>query len=244
MAKHATAAKKHSEEEIALVEHRLGYVFRKKALVIQALTASSADHHHHYELLEFFGDGILRHIIPNLLYERYPHANQSDLSRMYGVVSCNATLAHVALRLSLSKLIRVDGAKHKVHFKMLADVVEALVAAIEMDSSTAAVEIVCQRLFRPNLELVRFDRPIELLTRLSNGGSNSHRISFHIYPRTSKLPCPGYVGVVTKGHKTVVHNGEAINAEWAMYNAAALALLKLYPKAYPTLRGYKVNWRL
>ncbi|MCC6932102.1 MAG: ribonuclease III family protein [Deltaproteobacteria bacterium] len=230
-------------EELAKIERKLGYTFNDKVLLSTALTSSTADAKDNYEKLEFFGDGYLRYALPKLIDERYPGSHQGELTRMYSVLSCNATLAHTGLRLGVPSVVKLGNSKIKFHLKLIADVVEAIIGAVEQDSHKSDVLIqICRRIFRTNIELIRFDRPIELLTQMSSSKSNRNRISFHVYPRSSNIACSGYIAVVNKGKEVVVDNGEGINAEWAMYNAAALALLRLYPKTYPA--PLTIQWRL
>ncbi len=60
---------------------KIGYTFKNKKLLIQAVTHRSAKGEHN-ERLEFLGDSILGFVIAEALYEKFPKHCEGDLTRM------------------------------------------------------------------------------------------------------------------------------------------------------------------
>ena len=76
-------------EDLRTLERRLGFRFERRELLERALTPQSSNKADTYQVLEYCGDGALRYVIPRLLRERYPQAQQGELSRMYSSITCN-----------------------------------------------------------------------------------------------------------------------------------------------------------
>ena len=66
---------------LATLESRLGYRFRDKALLEQALTHRSYGSPHN-ERLEFLGDGVLDCVVAEALYRRFPALSEGKLTRL------------------------------------------------------------------------------------------------------------------------------------------------------------------
>lgn len=122
---------------------RLGYSFRDPALLAQAVRHSSYIHEHpelegeSYERLEFLGDAVLELVITEFLYRRFPEASEGHLSKARAGVVNENRLASVARSLELGPCLllgrgeEMQGGREKP--SILADVVEALSAAIYLD---------------------------------------------------------------------------------------------------------------
>ena len=114
------------------------------AQMIDALTHSSYVNEHpgarDYERLEFLGDAVLGLCVSELLLDHLPKASEGRLTRMRaGLVSTEA-LAAFASSLDLGRFIRFGkgAAADALQAKVLADVVEALVAAAYLDGGLEA----------------------------------------------------------------------------------------------------------
>lgn len=223
------------------LEKRIGYRFKDRALLRQALTTRFADERVNYERLEYFGDGVLRHLLPFIIDARYPKLAPGELSRRYSLLSRNTNLAFLATRLKLMPYIDF-GRRHPVfEIKLLADVVEAIFGAIHQDGGIEAPMPVCRRLFRLDLELVRFDRPDEVL--LTGLAEQRQRPTYIVHPKLwGRSHIAGYVVELKVGNQLVVPNGEGVTQDMATNRAAAIALLKLFPSRYPSdIRHF--SWR-
>jgi len=121
----------------------------------EALTHRSAGRIN-YERLEFLGDSILSLVVSQHLYERYPQANEGDLSRMRARIVRGRTLAEVAAKLGLGKQIILGQGEMKSggirRSSILADSLEALLGAILLDGGYQACQSVISRHFLPLID--------------------------------------------------------------------------------------------
>ncbi|MFB2538844.1 MULTISPECIES: ribonuclease III [unclassified Acinetobacter] len=117
--------------------NRLGYQFKQIDLFKLALTHRSISSHN-YERLEFLGDALLSSIIAKYLYDTYPKEKEGKLSRMRATLVCQDSLAKIAKDLQLGQCLILGSSEAKSggHHResILADVVEALIGAIFLDS--------------------------------------------------------------------------------------------------------------
>lgn len=116
---------------------RLGYQFQQEELLKQALTHRSVSQRSNYERLEFLGDALLGMIIGKYLYCKFPREKEGRLTRMRATLVRQEALAKIAKDLQLSKslVLSVGELKSGGHNResILADVVEAIIAAIYLD---------------------------------------------------------------------------------------------------------------
>lgn len=87
-----------------------------------------------FERLEYFGDIILKVIVNKYLFNEYPDFNQADLTEYSSILTSNKTLAKVFDILNLEKLGIILNIG-TLSVKQKADFIEALIAAIFLDSS-------------------------------------------------------------------------------------------------------------
>lgn len=116
---------------------RLGYQFKKVDLLKRALTHRSVSQLGNYERLEFLGDSLLGMIIAEYLYQNFPQEKEGQLTRMRATLVRQETLAKIAkdLQIGQSLILSVGELKSGGHNResILADVVEAIIAAIYLD---------------------------------------------------------------------------------------------------------------
>lgn len=128
---------------------RLGYRCRDAALVDAALTHRSAGGAHN-ERLEFLGDGALNFLVAELLYRRYPYADEGELSRLRASLVSGDSLAETAGGIALGEQLRLGpGELRSGGFRrhsILADALEALIGAIYLDGGLDAARRVVERL--------------------------------------------------------------------------------------------------
>lgn len=137
----------HVEEGLKVLSAKLGYCFSAPTLAVEALTHRSFDSKSNYERLEFLGDALLGAIIGEYLYHAYPALDEGRLTRMRATLVRQETLVLVANQLQLYRHVRLGagerkgGGRHRP--SILADMVEALLAAIYLDSQDWATAKAC-----------------------------------------------------------------------------------------------------
>jgi ribonuclease-3 len=118
-----------------------GHVFRDPGLLERALTHRSAAATHN-ERLEFLGDALVGMIVAEALYMRWPKAVEGELTRARAELVRESSLAAIALKLELGQRIVLGPGEMKSgghrRDSILADVLEAVVAAIYLDAGFEA----------------------------------------------------------------------------------------------------------
>lgn len=128
------------------LEARLGYRFKDRGLLETALTHSSYANEHSglssNERLEFLGDSVLGFCAAGSIYERYPEMPEGEMTRLRAELVCETNLHQVALNLGLSGYLRLgrneEGNGGRKRISILADAVEAVIAAMCIDGGLAA----------------------------------------------------------------------------------------------------------
>ena len=125
------------------LEEKIGYQFRDRSLLVTALTHSSYANEKHgesqsYERLEFLGDSILGLVTAEFLYQHEPSLPEGRMTRLRAELVCETSLHKTALALGLGSYMRLGkGEEHtggRERPSILADLVEAIIAALYLDS--------------------------------------------------------------------------------------------------------------
>jgi ribonuclease-3 len=130
-------------DEFVALEARLGYRFRDRGLVEHALTHRSRAHEDasgavvDNESLEFLGDAVLGLVVADLLYHAFPDWSEGRKSKLKAALVSAPVLARLAAAIGLGEHLLLgrgeekSGGRHKQ--ALLADALEALIAAIYLD---------------------------------------------------------------------------------------------------------------
>ncbi len=141
------------------LEAKLGYQFKRESLLKQALTHTSHFHEigdsDHNEQLEFLGDSILNLIVGEALLKAHPDYNEGQLSKLRASLVSEKSLADLGKKIELGHFLRLgkgeDRSGGRSRDSVIADTVEAVIAAIYKDSSFAQVRKVVLDLFEEKL---------------------------------------------------------------------------------------------
>ena len=130
---------------ISELEKILGYSFRNRNLLRQALTHSSYSSRlaENYERLEFLGVRVLGLAIASLLYQMFPCEPEGNLSQRHTGLVNKDCVSEVAKTLKLDKFVVVANEEIRENENVLCDVCEAVIGAIFEDAGCeTAVEFV------------------------------------------------------------------------------------------------------
>jgi len=141
------------------VERMLQHRFKNASLLETALTHASVgpEEPMHNERLEFLGDAILGMVICHHLYLRFPEVREGELTRIKSSVVSRRTLARLARKLGLGKSVRVGkgmAAQKSLPASVLANVYEALVAALYLDGGLDTASAFILRTLKEDIENV------------------------------------------------------------------------------------------
>lgn len=144
-----------NSENYKQLYHQLGYTFQDEDLLNQALTHCSMGEPNN-ERLEFLGDSILDFIVANILFDKYPDAREGNLTQQRALLVCGEVLVEIAYELQLMEFLRVGPGEDKARRRqsMFEDVVEALVAAIYLDSDLDTCKRVVRGWFTSRFDIV------------------------------------------------------------------------------------------
>jgi ribonuclease-3 len=141
-------------EFIDRLQRKLAHTFGDPALLAQALTHRSFGQPNN-ERFEFLGDSVLNCAMSMALFKRFPDLREGELSRVRASLVCQDALAHVAIDLDLGSCLRMgEGELRSGGFRrpsILADALEALIAAVCLDAGYEAARALVDRLFEPLL---------------------------------------------------------------------------------------------
>lgn len=133
--------------ELKKFEDNIGYTFTNKELLRNALTHTSYAYENKLksnEKLEFLGDAILEFIVSKYLYKNYQHLKEGEMTKVRASVVCEASLYKVAIRLNFSDFLYLGKSeianKGNKRPAILADSVEAVIAAMYLDGNIEKVE--------------------------------------------------------------------------------------------------------
>ena len=125
------------------LEEKLGYTFKNKALLENALQHSSYANEHRNagtrsnERLEFLGDAVLGVVTADYLYRRHPDLPEGDLTRIRAALVCEESLHEVARSLGLGRHLRLGRGEEqgggRERPSILADATESVFAAVYLD---------------------------------------------------------------------------------------------------------------
>ena len=131
------------------IQGSLGYVFKEKALLYEALTHRSFSQNDeqtetpHNERLEFLGDAVLGLVISESVATMFPRSTEGELSKVKAGLISRRTLAKAAKRLGLGQWLRIGRGEEVTHGRekhsLLANALEAIIGAMYLDGGLVSV---------------------------------------------------------------------------------------------------------
>lgn len=147
---------------MTVLEEKLNYHFTDRTLLQNALTHSSYANENRAsgalsnERMEFLGDSVLGMLVARHLYKTRPDLPEGDMTRLRAELVCEHSLASVAAELELGKYLRLGrGEAHsggRSRRSILADAVEAVLAAMYLDGGFAVAQAFVQKYILSKME--------------------------------------------------------------------------------------------
>lgn len=177
------------------VSQIFGYQFEDEKLLTLALTHRSIGSQNN-ERLEFLGDSILGMVISAELFNRFPNEKEGVLTRLRSSLVKGETLSEIATELKLGDYIQLGSGELKSggyrRASTLADVVEAIIGAIYLDSckknSVKIVEKIILTIFNERLDNCE-----------PSGTLKDPKTRLQEYLQSKKSPLPTYSVVSISG---------------------------------------------
>src|SRR5947208_3500035 len=150
-----------NEDKLGELEALLQINFRDRSLLRRAITHHSCCPetavHDSYDTLEFLGDAIIAAHVVEHIYRSFPNASEGEMTALKSEVVSRRILARIGQQLGLFPYIRVDVANlrtfnERSRDSLCADVLEALVGAIQIDQGPEIVRTFIARTILPMVE--------------------------------------------------------------------------------------------
>ncbi len=142
------------DNNLQRLSRRLNYEFHSIALLKQALTHRSANPINN-ERFEFLGDSILSTVIANALFHQFPENSEGQLSRLRASLVKGEMLSLIAQEIGLGDCLILGQGELKSgghrRASILADALEAIFAAIYLDSDFISCQKVILDLYHERL---------------------------------------------------------------------------------------------
>ncbi|WMC18145.1 MAG: ribonuclease III [Enterobacteriaceae bacterium PSmelAO1] len=138
------------------IQKKIGYFFKKKTILLQALTYSNKNNNINNERFEFLGDSILNFIISNILYKKFPLINEGEMSRIRSNLINHKILFTLAVKFNLIKYIKLNYKKLNNFNKtyILTNILESLIGGIFLDSNINTTEQLVLKWYNKKIKLL------------------------------------------------------------------------------------------
>ena len=145
-------------DKLAELEALLQVTFRDRSLLQRAITHHSccpeSSVQDSYDTLEFLGDAIISAHVVEHIYRSFPNASEGEMTALKSEVVSRRILARIGQKLGLFPYIRVDIANLRTfndrsRDSLCADVLEALVGAIQIDQGPEVAREFVARIILP-----------------------------------------------------------------------------------------------
>ena len=179
------------DRDLSTFEQRIGYRFQSRDLLTRALTHKSYSHEarnenaHDNETFEFLGDSVLGFVIGDVLFKRFPALDEGALSKMKAYLVSATSLAEKARTFGMGDVIYLGVGEEKSGGRkkesLLANLFEAMIAAIYLDGGVEAARELIERSFAKDIESIDAE---DLLFKLRDIG---HGKSLYRHARSASL---------------------------------------------------------
>lgn len=144
-----------SVEDIFGISISNGDLFRPALTHPSYTKENDLDYDECYERLEFLGDAVLKLLVSDLLYEKYPEAAEGDMSKLRSIAVSDNILAIISHDIGLDKLIIVGSHDKKLGVQKLESVTacafEAVLGAYYLDGKLPELTFFVKKTFEPYL---------------------------------------------------------------------------------------------
>ena len=225
-------------------EQKIGYAFDDRDLLTRALTHKSYSHEakterrvRHNETFEFLGDSVLGFVIGDVLFRKFPELDEGALSKMKAYLVSATSLAGKAREYEMGDVILLGVGEEKTGGRrkdsLLANLYEAIVAAIYLDGGIEPARRLIERSFAQDIRAIQGD---DLLF-------HDYKTALQELAQGRGMPLPEYnvVGEVGPDHDktfivevklgSLVARGEGSSKKEAQQQAAKQALGEMTARA-------------
>ena len=148
-------------KKIEILEEKLGYTFKNKELIIEALTHKSYKQPYDNERLEFLGDAVLDLVVGEYLFTKFRNSDEGKLSKIRASLVNETGFDKLARSLNLGEFILLSNAEENNGGRdkpsLLSNAFEAIMGAIYLEAGLKVVEKIAIKLIEKNHEEISLD---------------------------------------------------------------------------------------
>lgn len=235
---------KSKKRDIKELEKKIGYVFKDKSLLYEALTHSSYANEltqrniptRSNERLEFLGDSVLEIISSTYLFTEYPDVPEGELTRLRSEIICTAALSSYAAEIELGEYLLLGNGERKCggHKKptTLENAFEALLGAMYLDADRSletvrafVLPFLTGRISVAECDITDYKSELQQIIQQTPGEVLTYEEISKVGPDND----PTFT-VVAKLNSNVIGTGTGHSKKKAEQSAAKDAMLKFFKK--------------
>ena len=148
-------------KNIETLEKDLGYEFKDKKLIIEALTHKSYKQPYDNERLEFLGDAVLDLVVGEYLFKKFKTSDEGNLSKIRASLVNETGFDKLARALRLGDYILLSNAEDnnggREKSSLLSNAFEAIMGAMYLEAGLKKVEEIAIRLIEENHKEISLD---------------------------------------------------------------------------------------
>lgn len=173
------------------LEKKIGYSFKDRELLENALRHSSYANEHKREhlkdneRLEFLGDAVLEVSSSDFLYHNYPEMREGDMTKLRASIVCEPTLAQCAAVIELGSFLRLGKGEEltggRGRDSVVSDALEALIGAIYLDGGFASAKEFVEAFILKDVENKKlFYDSKTILQEIVQSAFKGEQMSYHL----------------------------------------------------------------
>jgi len=148
-------------KNIETLEKKLGYEFKDKKLIIEALTHKSYKQPYDNERLEFLGDAVLDLVVGEYLFRKFANSDEGKLSKIRASLVNETGFDKLARALNLGDYIFLSNAEDnnggREKSSLLSNAFEAIMGAIYLEAGLQKVQEIAIKLIEENHQEISLD---------------------------------------------------------------------------------------
>jgi len=178
--------------QISNLEKRLGYQFKNKKLITEALTHRSYKKELNNERLEFLGDAVMDLIVGEYLFNLFPKAEEGILSKLRAALVNEESFTRLAKRLNIGKHLLLSAAEENNNGRnkpsILSSAFEAVIGAIYLEGGFEKAKKVALKLLKEEFPSIT---PEELLKDYKTTLQEITQAHFGVVPEYKLIKASG-----------------------------------------------------
>ena len=222
-------------KDLKELENKIGYVFKNRELLENAMRHSSYANETKKKLkdnerLEFLGDAVLELSSSEFIFNNYPGMPEGDMTKLRASIVCEPTLAQCAAVIELGSFLRLGKGEEQTggRFRdsIVSDAMEALIGAIYLDGGFANAKEFVNRFILNDIENKKLFYDSKTILQEIVQASHKEELGYRLVKEEGPDHNKHFVAEAYVGDR-VIGQGEGRTKKGAEQEAAYRGILKL-----------------